>query len=131
MKNSILSLVLVFMLGACSSVSKFPVSNVTPAAEITAKIKKDNNNNYLISIVAINLASVERLAPPMKTYVVWLQTNNNGLKNVGQLNNKNAKKATLETLSPFEPEEIFITAENAGDLSYPEGIEISRTTVKK
>jgi hypothetical protein len=49
-------------------------------------------------------------------------------KNIGQLNNSNGKRTTLKTLTAFNVKEIFITAENQGDLSYPMGTEISRTT---
>ncbi|NJO90686.1 MAG: hypothetical protein HC831_18290 [Chloroflexia bacterium] len=50
---------------------------------------------------------------------------------IGQLTNKNAKKAVLKTVTPFNVKEIFITAEEQGDLAYPAGVEISRTTFNK
>lgn len=114
---------------SCSSVIKFPVSDITPAATISADIKKDKNENYDISVSANDLAAPDRLNPPMKVYVVWIHTKDNEAKNIGQLKNKNAKKASLETVSSFEPRDIFITAEEKGDASYPEGIEISRVSV--
>jgi len=133
MKNVILSIVLMFLIASCATTTtiKFPVSTVAPAAEITATKKKDKNNNFVISITANYLASVERLTPPKKTYVVWISTKDNGLKNIGRLKNENAKKSTLETLSAFDPVEIFITAEDDGNISYPTGAEISRGSFKK
>ncbi|NJO92783.1 MAG: hypothetical protein HC831_30310 [Chloroflexia bacterium] len=101
---------------------------MTPAASITASKKKDNNGNYKISVVANNLSSADRLNPPKKVYVVWITTPQNGTKNLGQLKNKNAKKATLETLTSFDPQEIFITAEEEGNISYASGLEISRVS---
>lgn len=127
--NLLLVTVLVF-LTSCGSTSKFPVSSVTPAAEITAKMKQDKNKNYLIEVTAKNLASADRIDPSKKNYNVWLVTENNGTKNAGMLVNKNAKTASLKTSTPFEVKEIFITAEDKGDYSYPVGIEISRTTFK-
>lgn len=127
--NLLLVTVLVF-LTSCGSTSKFPVSSVTPAAEITAKMKQDKNKNYLIEVTAKNLASADRIDPSKKNYNVWLVTENNGTKNAGMLVNKNAKTASLKTSTPFEVKEIFITAEDQGDYSYPVGIEISRTTFK-
>ena len=129
MKSIVLS-VLMFVITSCATVVKFPVSTVEPAADITAKIKKNNQNNYVIEITANYLASVERLSPPKKTYVVWIVTKENGVKNVGLLNSKNAKKLTFETLSSFEPYEIFITAEDEGTISTPSGVEISRVILK-
>lgn len=130
-KNVILSLVLMFMVASCTSTTKFPVSSVTPAAEITVNVKQDKSNNSVISVSAEHLASAERLSPPKNIYIVWITTSDNGVKNIGQLKGKNGKTATLETLTSFVPVEIFITAENEGSISYPSGIEISRTTIKK
>lgn len=117
---------LVLLLSSCTSTVKFPISSITPAAVISAKMKHDKNKNNLIEINATNLASPDRLNPPKDNYVVWVVTKENGTKNVGLLTNKNAKKSSLNTTTPFEVEEIFITAEEKGNLSYPSGIEISR-----
>ncbi len=125
-KALILSFVLTLLMTSCATTAKFPISNVTPAAEIMAKIKKDKQDNYEITITAKYLADAERLSPPKKTYVVWISTKNSGIKNIGQLNNENAQKSTLEALTAFKPEVVFITAEDEGDISYPSGIEISR-----
>ncbi len=127
--NLLIVTVLVF-LTSCATTTKFPVSSVTPAAEITAKKKKDNNNNYIIEVTAKNLASANRVDPSKKNYNVWIVTENNGTKNAGMLVNKNAKTATLKTSTPYDVKEIFITAEDQGDYSYPVGVEISRTTIK-
>lgn len=130
--SSILALIGVSVLVAsCSSIAKFPVSTTVPAAEITAKKKLDRNKNYVIELKAINLAEAGRLNPPMKNYNVWIVVDNGTTKNIGQLINKNAKTAVLKTTTPFNVDEIFITAEEKGDLSYPEGVEISRTTFEK
>ncbi|SDC83427.1 hypothetical protein [Williamwhitmania taraxaci] len=117
----------VLCLVSCASTAKFPVSSVTPAAVITAEMKQDKNKNYVIEVTAKNMASADRLNPPKNNYIVWIVTENNGTVNIGQLINKNAKKSYLKTTTPFKVSEIFITAEEQGDISYPSGIEISRT----
>lgn len=121
--------VLVF-LTSCATTTKFPVSSITPAAEITAKKKQDQNKNYVIEVTAKNLASAERVDSSKSNYNVWIVTENNGTKNAGILVNKNAKTASLKTSTPFDVKEIFITAEDQGDYSYPVGVEISRATFK-
>jgi len=131
MKKIILPVLLVFLMTSCATIAKFPVSNVNPAADITAKIKKDKQNNYEITIIANYLASPERLSPPKKTYVVWIVTKEDGVNNRGQLKNENARKNTLKTLTSFEPLEIFITAEDEGTVTYPTGVEISRVVLKR
>lgn len=129
--KSLINLVFVsvlVLLTSCATTAKFPVSSVTPAAEITAKKKQDKNKNYVIEVTAKNLASANRVDPTKKNYSVWIVTENNGTKNAGMLVNKNAKTASLKTSTPFDVKEIFITAEDQGDYSYPVGIEIARTS---
>ncbi len=123
--------VIVLLLTSCGSVAKFPTSNVTPASEITARKKQDKNGNFVIEVTAKNLASADRLNPPKNNYSVWVLTGDNETSNIGQLKNKNAKTATLKTSTPFNVTEIFITAEDQGNNSYPQGVEISRTIFNK
>lgn len=127
---NVLSLTVILFLTSCATTAKFPVSSVTPAAEITAKKTQDSNKNYVIEVVAKNLASADRVDPSKKNYSVWFVTDN-GTKNAGQLIIKNAKRASLKTSTPYDVKEIFITAEDQGDYSYPVGVEISRTSFKK
>jgi len=126
LKNGMVG-IMVLLLASCATTEKFPVSEVLPAADITVKTKQDKHNNSKITVKAKNLASPERLNPSKSFYVVWVESDE-GIKNVGQLTNKNARKAELETLTPFEVNAIFITAEERGDISYPVGMEISRVT---
>lgn len=121
----------VALMSACASTANFPVSSTVPAADITATKKHDKNKNFVIEVTAINLAEASRLNPPKNNYSVWIVVENGTTKNVGQLINKNAKKATLKITTPFNVKEIFITAEEQGNLNYPVGTEISRTTFNK
>jgi len=121
----------ILLLASCAATEKFPVSTVTPAADITVAKKKDKNNNYNIDVTARNLASVERIAPSKKAYVVWIVTKNEGIKNVGQMIVKNAKTSSLKSLTAFDFNEVFITVEEQGDIRYPQGTEISRVILKK
>ena len=84
----------------------------------------------MVEVTAKNLAEASRLSPPRSNYNVWIVTENGVTKNIGQLTNRNARMASLKTVTPFDVREIFITAENQGDLSYPSGAEITRTTLK-
>jgi hypothetical protein len=113
----------------CATFVKFPVSNITPAADISAKKKINSQKNYTLEIIANNLASANRLNPPGHNYSVWIITKEHGIKNVGQLNVVNAKKTIFKTITAFDFSEIFITVENQGDLNAPSGIEITRTKI--
>ncbi|MFN3756969.1 MAG: hypothetical protein ACK4RM_08430 [Flavobacterium sp.] len=127
--KTIFMLSLFTLISACSSKSNFPVSSTTPAADISAKKSVDNQNNYVLEITAENLADSERLDPSGSNYSVWIKTKEHGIRNVGQLNVSNAKKTSFKTLTPFDFDEVFITVENQGDLTYPRGVEISRTKI--
>lgn len=128
-KNLII-IAFVALISSCASTAMFPVSVIVPAAEIKATKKQDQNGNYVIELTANNLADASRLNPPMNNYSVWIVINNGVTKNMGQLSNKNGKRAVLKTLTPFNVKEIFITAEKQGNLTSPAGVEISRTKFK-
>lgn len=120
-------IILTFLiLASCASKVKFPISNVTPGAEITVKTSKDDNGNSKLSLKAKYLTSPERLSPSKKYYLVWLQTKTNGLQNLGKLDTDSSSKASFETVTPYEADEIFITAEDDASVKYPTGQEISR-----
>ncbi|MEO6819279.1 MAG: hypothetical protein ABI266_07565 [Ginsengibacter sp.] len=116
-------ILIVLTISSCSNKMSFQTSSLVPAARGYAKVKKDNNNNYHISISVTNLAEPKRLSPPKDTYVVWVETED-GVKNVGRMNSSTGflskkLKATLEASTLNKPKRIFITAENDGNISFP------------
>lgn len=115
---------------SCTKPVKFPSSSSLPAAEITASKKQDSNKNYIIEVKATNLASPEQLSPKRNNYSVWILTANGEVKNIGQLLNKNEESASLKATTPFNAKEIFITAGDKGNVSYPSGVEISRVIIE-
>lgn len=111
---------------ACAKNVRFAKSSVVPAAEGTVKVNEDRNNNYKIDISIIRLADPERLQPPKKTYVAWMETNGYGTKNIGRLQSSSGflsktLKASLHTITAFKPRRIFITGEEDGSIQYPAG----------
>jgi hypothetical protein len=115
---------MVFLGSSCSKPTTFLTSTVVPAAEGTIKLKKDKNKNYNIEIKLDNLAEVERLQPPRKVYVVWMENEEGRVKNLGQINSSHEGltkklKASFETVSPFKPTKIYITAEEESNVNYP------------
>lgn len=123
---------LVLLIGSCARKVHFNTSTVVPAAQGKVKVKKDNNNNYSIALDVTNLAEPKRLQPPMQVYVVWAETERNGVQNLGQLNTSsgllsNKLKASLETNTPFKPTRIFITAEDQANIQYPNSYVVLNT----
>lgn len=117
---------------SCSTKYAFSNSTIVPAAAGSVKVKKDNNNNYRVRLKVKNLAKPQNLTPAKDVYVVWMDTDRNGVKNIGQLKTSSgifssALKSSLQTVSALEPRSFFITAENVSSVQYPNGIVVLRT----
>lgn len=112
-------------LESCTKKTPFLVSSVVPAAEGWVKVEIDNNKNYKIELNVKNLADPQRLTPPRNIYVVWIETEQNGQKNIGQLRPEgglfsNSVNSSLKTLTPYMPISVFVTAENNINIEYPD-----------
>lgn len=130
---SLVSAIVILSFASCVTTTHFATSAIAPAAEGTVKVKKDANKNYVIKIHVYNLAESSKLTPPMNAYVVWLVTDDNMTKNVGQIKSSSAflsksLNATFETVSPLKPIKIFITAENDASVQYPVSSDFILTT---
>ncbi len=117
---------LMFFAQACTHKVSFATSQVVPAAEGTVKVSKEKNNNYQIDLNVRRLADPKRLSPAKDVYVVWMETENDGIKNIGQLTTSSsmfssALKSSLKTVSPYKPVRIFITAEDNAAIAFAVG----------
>jgi len=124
----------IFLLTSCSKNFSFLSSSVVPAARGDVKIKTDNNKNYVVEISLTDLAEPSRLQPPKLTYIVWMVTNRDITKNIGQL--KSARgilskqlKGSFKTVTADKPVKIYITAEDDAGIEYP-GTQIVLSTDK-
>lgn len=129
-------LILMFLFSTESQAKKvhFLVSNVVPAARGFVKVNRDKNRNYVIKIKLSNLAEVHRLNPSKLSYVVWIVTDRDVTKNIGQIESSTKVlstklKATFETVSSFKPIQIFITTEDDASVQSP-GTQVVLTTKK-
>lgn len=124
-----LYLPLATIFGSCATKVVFPVSSIAPAAHGTAKIKKDKNNNYQIDLAIKHLANPDRLSPPKSQYVVWMFTEEGLNKNLGGIVSDRSNKAKLTATTPFKPIQIFVTAEEAGNVLQPGKQELFRSKI--
>ncbi len=120
----IFALVMVMPFTSCAKKITFLNSAVVPAAKGFVKVKKDNNENYIVKIKVSDLAEVDRVQSSQTTYVVWMETNEGNTENLGQLKSSRSflskrRTASLETVSPYKPVKIFITTENGTNAQYP------------
>lgn len=123
-RNIIIVTMLAFLFTACTKKVAFLNSSIVPAAEGTVTIKKGNNNNYNIDLSVVRLADPGRLTPPKAVYVVWMETSQSGVQNIGQLQTSTkglSKRLTssLKTVTPHKPISFFITAEDDAIGNYP------------
>jgi hypothetical protein len=131
---SVFTIMIVFLLNSCATSVSFLNSSVVPAARGSVKIKKDNNKNYLIQISLTDLAEATRLQPSKLTYIVWMVTDRDLTKNIGQLNSSKGfmskqLKGSFKTVSSDKPVKIFITAEDDAAVQYP-GTQVVLSTDK-
>ena len=130
----IFAIMIVFSLSSCATSVSFLTSSVVPAARGTVKVKRDNNKNYVIQISLTDLAEATKLQPSKLTYIVWMITDRQLTKNIGQLNSSKGfmskqLKGSFKTVSSDKPVQIFITAEDDAGIQYP-GTEVVLSTEK-
>ena len=125
-KSSLLKIfILAMVISICSCTKKisFLNSSLVPAARGYVEINSDKNKNNVIEIHLTDLAEVQRLEPPRRTYVVWTITNQNMIKNLGQIKSSSGMiskqlKASFRTVTSFNPTRVFITAEDDANTQY-------------
>ena len=128
---SIIALTFIQVSGSAQEVH-FKTSTVVPAAEGTVKVTTNKDKGYNIDINILHLSGPGRLQPAAKTYIVWMETEQNGMKNLGEMQSKdgflsNTLKASMNTTTPFKPTRIFITAEDVAAISNPQGQQVLTT----
>lgn len=126
------ALLLITTTMSCSRKLTFARSTVAPAAEGYVKLKKDQNNNTAIDVRIRNLANPRQLDPPKNVYVVWMETQHSGTRNIGTITSStglfsNKLKGSLQTVTPYKPTGFIITAEDNATVHYPGGYVVLRT----
>jgi len=117
---------------SCSRKMTFETSRVVPAATGSVTIKKNDNNNYRVDVKTTNLAKPKNLTPPKDVYVVWMRTVENSLRNIGMIKSSSGLfsstvKGELKATATSKPTSFFITAENDGNVQYPDNEVVLRT----
>ena len=131
-RNVLIVSFFVLSISSCASQMNFVTSTVVPSAEGSIKVDKDDNGNYDLRLNVKRLAEPKRLQPSKSVYVVWMNTDKDGIKNLGQLKSvtgffTDAQTASLRTVTPFKPKQIFVTAEDDVNLTNP-GTQVVLTT---
>jgi hypothetical protein len=130
--SAFLVVVMTFMFTSIDAQTVFLISSVVPSARGTVNVTKDKYNNYIINVKIENLAEAGRLQPAKNTYVVWMLTDDNKTKNIGQVRTTESflfKKlnAAFETKSVFKPVKIFLSAEYDPNILEPGSVIVLTT----
>jgi hypothetical protein len=89
------------------------------------QIKRDVNSNYVIQINLRELEEINKLEPTSKkAYIVWMNADNQKVKNLGQINSNTGwlsdkSKASFEAVSSLKPTKVFITEEDMAEVKNP------------
>jgi hypothetical protein len=102
----------------------FLSSSIVPAARGYVKVKRDIHENYIIQVKISNLAEVNRLQPSKQAYVVWMITDHEITRSIGQIISSTTflstkLKASFQKVSSSKPIKIFITAEDEAGAQSP------------
>jgi len=122
----------VLLFFSCATTLDFGISQITPAAEGTAKIAKGKNGNYVLTVKVINLTDPQRLTPPKRFYSIWTESMDGNAKNMGMIKMSSGllsktMKGSFKTVCITKPIKVFITAEDNGDVEYPGEMVVLKT----
>lgn len=125
-RNVVTLVILLCVFSSCSRKLTFSRSAIVPAAQGSVRVNRDKNDNYAVDLNIRHLSPPERLVESRNVYVVWANTRDNGVRNMGQLNSRKGLfskmlRSNLQTVTTFEPTNFFITAEREANIQYPEG----------
>lgn len=77
-----------------------------------------------------HLAKPNTLTPAQTEYVVWIQARGKDAENKGQLRVNGNLDGKLETTTPYEEFDIFVTGEENPSATAPAGPEVLRGTIQ-
>lgn len=97
-------------------------SPTLPAVEGRAKFSATKNDNTRIALTVKHLPHPDKLTPPANSYVVWTRaTKDAAVQNMGALKVDKSLNGKLVTETALHSFELFITAEESGQVQQPWG----------
>ncbi|GFO59428.1 hypothetical protein GMST_17530 [Geomonas silvestris] len=113
--------------GCATKTINLPPSQEMPAAEGEARLSRDDNGNTVVQLKVKHFAPPQRLTPPKAVYVVWLETSDHEMHNLGQLKVDKDLEGKLIAVTPYEVFQLVISAEDSPNLSEPGDQVVLRT----
>ncbi|MEJ7556663.1 MAG: hypothetical protein WKF66_00040 [Pedobacter sp.] len=124
-------LLITVVFSSCAKTLRFNISPVIPSATGSVKLSTDDNKNRAMTLSVKNLVDPQRLTPPKKIYVVWIQTKD-GVRNLGSLVSSegyftSTRTATFTSVITGEPTRFFVTAEDNAQVAGPGSVTVLTT----
>jgi hypothetical protein len=134
MRTTLLAFI-VIALTSCGKKISFLPSSVIPTAKGYVKIKGDKNNNYAVKLQVKDIVKSKELQPGKKTYVVWVETNENRAHHLGKLESSKGifsktRKGKLTSVTAARPVRVFITAEDNSTPQFPSEVVLTTKLFK-
>lgn len=122
--RTILLAFFVIALTSCAKKISFLPSTVIPTAKGYVTIKGDKNENYAVKLQVKDIVKSKDLQPGKKTYVVWVETNENRAHHLGKLESSKGifsktRKAKLTSVTAARPVRVYVTAEDNSTPQFP------------
>ena len=135
MRTTVLFASILIALTSCGKKITFLPSTVMPTAKGYVKIKGEKNDNYGVKLLVTDIVKSKDLQPGKKTYVVWVETNENRAHNLGKLESSKGifsktRKAKLTSLTAAKPVRVYITAEENSTPQFPSEIVLTTELFK-
>ena len=123
MRTILLAFIIIAFTSCAKKISFLP-STVIPTAKGYVKIKGDNNENYAVKLQVKDIVKSKDLQPGKKTYVVWVETNENRAHHLGKLESSKGifsktRKAKLTSVTAARPVRVYVTAEDNSTPQFP------------
>lgn len=116
---------------ACAHQVPLQSTAFVPAAAGQLKLKEGPSGNTRLKVEVEHLADPGKVVPGASTYVVWVQSNDSNVQNVGALRVDDDRKGRLETTTPYGNFQIFITAEPGATATRPSGERLMFANIRK
>lgn len=103
-----------------------------PAAEGELRSERTKQGNTKLDLEVKYLAPPNRVAPGAQVYIVWAQRYDKSTppQNIGALTVDKNRKGKLETLTPLDRFEVFVTPEPSPDVTEPTNDPVMRSHVE-
>ena len=132
-RTSLATFALAALLVACAGGKKVALEPTQAVAAAKGKVRAErtDSGNTKLDVEVQFLAPPGRVAPGSQVYVVWAQRDDKSApQNIGALAVGSDRKGKLQTLTPLDRFEVFLTPEPVGGATEPTNEPVMRSRIE-